>query len=554
MYRLFWSDKFFLLPAILLGTFLYFYNLDNYFLGLDLGDYPVHALHILEYGVPYILGDDPPIFDPSFTVDGVWAYHPWLGMYCSAISIWLFGQTTFAAVFPTGVAGVFSILGLYHLSRKVYPKAGMARLAIIFYLLSVPFTLYMRTSRYLGISIFLSILTVICFISLLKNSRGPITWFCVSSILLFYSMYSQFFGMFVGFFLYTVFFVRSRLLIKKLLKACLIIAIATFPWFLKYFMAIQGKIESSYTATLGEVYEHSLSASLRYLIAFLAEINSYFFPFLLILIWILVTSFKWISFELTEDKKVFFFIMFGVLFVSTLHPMPLINHTLAILPILLIFLAEACYQFFYLSKPFGSILVLTIILTNWLHIAPWFIFENFLIPMSKIVKVDLVNDESPRFWKLWVQNILISNQARYHLKDYVNEITSDYNGPLKAIVKYLKEHSTPGERFLSTHEVDSIRYYTGLVHYIKFPFPSPPEWIIPRGPRIDFFEVNYYRSKEQKAQTSAYVWNYLKTHPYEKIVLDVWDNGYENSYNMQNHLFENPPGAHKVTIYRFTKK
>ena len=323
---------------------------------------------------------------------------------------------------------------------------------------------------------------------------------------------------------------------------------------LKYFLAIQGKIESSYAATLGEAYHYSVFGSFRYLIAFLAEINSYFFPFALILIWIFLTSYKWTSFELTNDKKVFFSIIIGVLLVSTLHPMPLVNHILAILPILLIFLAEICYELFCLSKPLGSILVLTIIFTNWLHIVPWFVFENFFLPISKTTNFDLVNDKSPKFWKSWLKRSLRSNQARYYLKDYANEITTDYNGPLKAIVKYLKKHSAPGDRFVSTHEVDSIRYYTGLTNYIKFPFSSPPEWIIPRGPRKDFFKVNYYRSKEQKEKTSTYVWNYLKTNNYEKIVLDVWDNGYENSYNMHNHLFENPQGSYKVTIYRYLER
>ena len=57
MYRIFWSDKFFLLPAILLGTFLYFYNLDKH---QTTGSLEIdHSLRIPKYLTAYDIHQQP---------------------------------------------------------------------------------------------------------------------------------------------------------------------------------------------------------------------------------------------------------------------------------------------------------------------------------------------------------------------------------------------------------------------------------------------------------------------------------------------------------------
>ena len=113
------EDKFFILPCVVIAMFLYFFNLENYYLGLDLADYPLHALNILKHGVPYFLDSSPPTFDSRLAVDGVWAYHPWLGMYLIAAAFLLFGDTTLGAVFPTALSGILALPILYRLAKEV---------------------------------------------------------------------------------------------------------------------------------------------------------------------------------------------------------------------------------------------------------------------------------------------------------------------------------------------------------------------------------------------------------------------------------------------------
>jgi hypothetical protein len=547
--KIFLEDKYFLSALTVCGAFLYFFNLNNYYLGLDQADYLIHAVHILEYGVPYILGDNPPFFDDRFAVDGVWGYHPWLGMYLIAGSVAIFGQTTLGGVFPSAISGLLSIYAIYYLAHLIHKNIYISRLSAIFFTFSAPYILYMRTSRYFGPSILLGILTLIFFIRLWKNNEEHIYLFCISSILLFYSMYSQFFGLFTGLTLFCIIAIRDKNIYKKLTLSCCIIAAFTLPWFLKYFLPVRKKVKEFYSNYFNKDYEKSFGTTFEFIVGYLSQINTNFFPFiLLIATWLLKRYYSRFEFNWDKFKILLIVCAGGSILVATLHTIPLFNYVLGTVSIWVILLAEIIYKLskinFFLSGSLAGILIFT----NWIHISPWFIYDQIIFRENVSKKLNIL---STKLLLRWDESIRQSNVSRYYLLQFFAEISGNYNGALKEIANYLKSHGTPKDTFVIAHEGDSLSYYTGMNWGNTFPFKSPPKWIIPRNNRL--FSIRGKQStREEKEHSTDYVNNYLKTNPYKKIVLTSCDSGFENSYNMPNHLFKSCNGnTNKTTIYEY---
>ncbi len=536
--KIFLEDKYFLGGLTIAGAFLYLFNIDNYYLGLDQGDYLIHALHILEHGVPYILGDNPPFFDSRFAVDGVWGYHPWLGMYLIAGSVAIFGQTTLGGVFPSALSGLLSIFAIYYLAYQVHKNIYISRLSAVFFTFSAPYILYMRTSRYFGPSILLGILTLIFFIRLWKNTEERIYLFCISSILLFYSMYSQFFGLFAGLTLFCFIVIRDKNVYKKLIVSYCIVAAFTLPWFLKYFLPVRKQVKEFYSNYFNKNYEKTFGTTLEFVVGYLSQINSYIFPVILIIIvWLLKKFNPRFDFKWDQFKTLFFLCVGCSILVATLHTIPLFNYILGTVSIWAILLAEIVYKLSKINFIIGSSTAAILLLTNWLHVTPWFLYDQIIFPKSIAKKIDF-HTLASGLLKRWDASIRGNNISNYLLWEYAKELSGEFNGALKDIATYIKRHGSVKDTFVIAHEGDSLSFYTGMNWGNVYPFETPPKWIIPRHNRL--YSLRGKQSTyEEKERATDYVNNYLKTHPYKKIVLTSCDWGFENSYNMPNHIFQN---------------
>lgn len=545
------QEKYFLSALIFAGAFLYFFNLNNYYLGLDQADYLIHAIHILEYGVPYILGDTPPFFDSRLTVDGVWGYHPWLGMYLIASSIAIFGQTTLGGVFPSAVSGLLSILAIYYLAHLIYKNIYISRLSAILFTFSVPYILYMRTSRYFGPSILLGILTLIFFIRLWQNNEERIYLFCISSILLFYSMYSQFFGLFAGLTLFCAIAIRNKNFYRKLLISYCIIAGLTLPWFIKYFLPVKKKVKEFYSNYFDKNYEKTVGTTTEFIVGYLSQINSFIFPFALIIIVLLLKKFN-ARFEFKWDKfKTLFGLCAGCsILVATLHTIPLFNYILGTIAICVILLAEIIYKLSKINFLISGATTAIILLTNWLHIAPWFIYDQIIFPKILANKLNL-HALSSGLLHRWDASIRNNNIPNYLLWRYAKELSEDYNGVLKDVANYITIHGSPNDTFVIASEGDSLSFYTGMTWGNVYPFKTPPKWIIPRHNRL-YALRGKQSTRDEKIKATNYVNDYLKSHPYKKIDLKSCDPGMSNSYNISNHHFNSCDGDYSIGDYSKT--
>ena len=133
-----------------------FTGLDDSVLQLDEGADTFVSTTILKYGLPMHsdgLNHTMPYAD---IFDGVFVYRTWIPYYFQSISLYFFGNNTFAARLPFAVTGFFSIWCLYHLTIRLTQEKSVAVFATTFLATCVPALLYFRTARYVAIPILLT--------------------------------------------------------------------------------------------------------------------------------------------------------------------------------------------------------------------------------------------------------------------------------------------------------------------------------------------------------------------------------------------------------------
>lgn len=122
-------------PWLLLvaGLVLLLTNLGNIYLWQDEAETALLSQRLGTYGLPLAFDGRNLVrqapMDIQYTADYVWVYHPWLPFYWTALSFKLFGSTTFAARLPDALAGLGTVLLLYHSIRRHFRDQRLAMLS-----------------------------------------------------------------------------------------------------------------------------------------------------------------------------------------------------------------------------------------------------------------------------------------------------------------------------------------------------------------------------------------------------------------------------------------
>jgi hypothetical protein len=177
---------------------LLFADLSDVYLWQDEAETGVIARHLLTYGLPLStdgrdwVQQSPEVFR-EFNRDYVWIYHPWLQYLLTAASFAILGTTTFAARLPFVLAGLATLLVLYHLVLRWLHDSLTARVAAVLLLLCVPFIVLVRQCRYYSLSALFTLLTVDGYLWLRSDKPWAVPYFVLSAVLLFHSFYVAFF-------------------------------------------------------------------------------------------------------------------------------------------------------------------------------------------------------------------------------------------------------------------------------------------------------------------------------------------------------------------------
>lgn len=550
------KDWMFLTLLLSLSSFLIFKNLGDLYLTLDEYDYAMLGKNILSFGLPTIWDGKNFIGPESHAMYGLWGQQAWVSFYLIALSYLCFGFTSFATRVPFALSGLFSILLLYPLSLRITQSIKTARVASLLFAFSVPCLIYMRTGRYMGLTFLLSILCVWFYLDLIESKKWAIWNFAISLTVYFHTFFPQMVGLAIGVVAHLLVCEwRNKKLRKDVFKSFVISFLFTFPWFiligfpcqLKLTKVLSGMIGADYTINPGLLFR------IKNIFGFMAQINTYIFPFALILVVGILYFCSRKSFDLKINRRYIFLLLsvvVGTILFMSSGAIPMQNYISGALPILFILLSIClCYIYSY-THVLASILLALTLFSNVAHVSIWYPVG---VALNTLKRNAISEQNNPYFVRVDSQ-VNHSRRMQFLVANYLEEILTDFNGPQRAIVQYLLDHGSPEQTVLISHEANAIIFFTNMKLVENIPALEPIDWIIPRGDR-KFKAHSFYPSKKSDyLEQDSYVRNLIKKEAlYRKIVLPVNDPGTENSYEIQCHRFSNycDNDCKQVTLYQF---
>jgi len=520
--------KLLIIVLLTIGSFFIFKNLANIYLWYDEASTAVFGRTILNFGYPRVFDgvnwQDPELIK-SIGTDSYYIekYHVWLPYYIAAASLKLFGQTTWAARMPFAIIGFFCLILTIRLTRRWFPNRrylGIVALSLLVF--SVPFLLHIRQCRYYAPQIFFTILSFITYDRYLKKSSwSRLLLFCGILFLLFFSNHGVFIPVFGTLGLFSITIDRSKWTFKRILFVAVLSASYAIPWYLYGNAAYHARFN------LEHVWDN--------LQFFIRTINKYLLPLAfygIVIGWYTLRRnfffLKWDKNEINKFLRILIFFLVSTIFFM-LQAQRSIRYFIHLLPFLFIIQAAVFESWFRVRKAWPALFLILLLFTNALSRPfPLLVLAPF---KPKVVKdVDLQS---------------------YPLK-FVDEIFHDYDGPVEAICRYLKEHSNEGETVKINYGDLSVMFYVPWLKvengyfFAKHDFP---EWVVWR----DYWIKKELRDKKSRSESIEVDEQYLEEikQKYEAIELSAVDLIWENRPDdLGYHKFRTVTEGDKVVIYR----
>lgn len=474
-----------LILILFLATFFIFYNLDNGYLWKDEAYTAEVGCNVLKFGYPRVW-DGKNIMTGSagndFNNDFAIINQGWLQFYIVAFSIKLLGENTLAARLPFALFGLFTVVVIWFLAKKIFHKRYLADLTTFYCTCYVPFLLYVRQVRYYSLIFFFITLSTLFFIYVIDSYRRineintrKISLFktCLglSVAMIFYS--NHLFGLiwctcsFIFLLLY-----HHKLIIKVYIPIGIGILL-WLPWF--FYTNINSQIQSGYSISKNFV--------LRILII-LWKIQVYFFPF--IILGLLLAAIRMYLFSKKKSFKnifvyenMFFLILIFVNVVAVAAiEFFIINHYLLGIVVAVPFILTVLTSWLVKNNKLAAIIIMVLIITsNISNICPYFFLDKSANFNDGYMSCYMSKDpEKPTVYNLIASPSTLGDAAlqpldsfldninvRWYLFDYLKELFNDYDSPNEEIVKILKKNSLPDERVLIQGiEEEPIMFYTDL--------------------------------------------------------------------------------------------
>ena len=515
-----------------------FTGLDDSVLQIDEGADTFVSTTILKYGLPLHsdgLNHTMPYAD---IFDGVFVYRTWIPYYLQSISLYFFGNNTFAARLPFAVAGFFSIWCLYHLAIRLTKDKSVAVFAATFLASCVPALLYFRTARYVAIPILLTPILLSFYIDIFEKKKWNPVPLTITSIIFFHTMYVEFAGLIIGMLIH-LFIYRNEVTpdnLRKIKIPAAITALLCLPW-LFFLPALSKNIAESYTSSSPNIDTSSLGY-LKHFFGFLFQINNYILPLILVPFIFLLPIKK-----LHRRISLLLICSFFILLTASLHSISQLQYIAASIPILFILLGWINVHLFKSSIFQQSIFAVALIFSNFFHVAP-------LIPVKQILQPLRSDSKSSIYLQGVYQTFMREVKFKFIFLQYWGELANPYRGPLNKIVSFFETHGKKGETCYIDNELESLAFYTGfrMIHNSELTNKSIPDWIVLRG---DQWALHSDKKASPLKKKLRFI---LRNNQYEQFELNAPVKRVNNSYEIQIHLFKSPISADKVYIFRRSDK
>jgi 4-amino-4-deoxy-L-arabinose transferase-like glycosyltransferase len=485
-----------LLVILFAAMVLLLANLGNQYLWQDEAQTALISKTILTDGVPrgydgknFFSQEDGAEYGKNY----IWRWHTWLPFYVLAGFYRVFGVSTFVSRLPFVFFGFGTVLLIYFFAGLLWPNTRVPVIAAALLAISVPFLILCRQCRYYSMAMFFSMLALYAYAAFLQRRKYAAAMMFVASTLLFHSQHIYVAAFFAAVLLHSIIFHRERL--RILLYIIAAVVLFNGPWLI-----------------------------------WLAGIN---YPNLLL-------------------KPGYWFVPFAIIKSLSLY---IIRYVFPPWLLAVVLFAE-------LIRRFRTGSFSTITLRSWERVTlPVFFVLSNVISIAVTANYPYDRYVAPSIGPLVLLTAVIINAAAEahillaaaavivltatgHLKDYLYEITHDYDGPGEGIARYLNEHGWPDDVVAITYGDMPLKFYTkmrivgGLTGENLEPAKNA-RWVIIR--RFTVF------SKD--AIVKNYLLNNIDLSKYRSISIDYPDIPFENRENMGEHLFRTRTGRSNVVIY-----
>ncbi len=484
--------------TLAISVFLLFGNLGNEYLWQDEALTAFIGKTVIQRGLPY--GDDGLNFVTQnnkleWGQNGLWKWHPWLQYYIAAASMKLFGFDSFGARFLFSLFGLFTIIILYFLVMELFSDKKIAFTSVLVLIFMVPFLLLSRQCRYYSPLGFFFLLSILGYLRAAKGKKYGYTLFTVAMFFLFHTQYVYCAPAAAAVLLHAFLYHKKQL--KPLALLAILVFAVNFPIYLLFYNSnyIGKHFFEAVFARLFSNPSYYISCILKYILP------DYIVTAGAILIFI----------NIKNDKKYLLW---------TNGPQEALNLVFFLTAFtFMLFIASSSHFFRYLGPllPFFALVTAIILIKSW-QINP-------AIPVIII--------------------ILLLNT--YNIKDYLYEITHNYDGPIKGISKYLNEYAKKGDVVaMGGYDDIGLKFHTGLkvvggesMDLNKHDILNA-KWVIIRkyfvcsSDEISLIEIS----------------KLVDLKKYKKIVINYPDTKFENRETPEEHMFRTAINETRVVIYK----
>lgn len=479
------------------GSVLLLTQLGNHYLWQDEAQTALIARTVAERGLPY--GTDGRNFfsqeqGAEYGPRHLWKWHTWLSFYTTAASFLVLGPTTFAARLPAALFGLGTILLVYEFGRR-YVSRSCGILACSLLLPCVPFLLLCRQARYYSAAAFFALLSLYLWGLAQRGRRPAAIGFTLSAIALFHTHYLYFFTLAAALLIETA--VSARTPRRSSLVLLAIPSLAVLPWMIW--------LGSSYTDT----YAESLGPgySVARLLDFTAQ-TRWLLPPLAIAATLVLLGIDKLTAKARRATR------------SNPEPVrtrgPEVLLALFVVATITALAASAPGPFFrYLAPVIGP-----------LHLLVATVLERLTGPARRLAYA-----------------VPLLAAAGQPLADFAYELRHDYEGPIEAIVEFLRVNSRPDDVVAITYGDLPLKFYLDLrvVGGLTGEELSPAleaRWVILRRNTVT----------DADRRVREYLMTHLPLETYRRHWLPTPDIRFENRESPDEHRYRSARGRYGLTI------
>lgn len=480
---------------LIAASLLMLMNLGNRFLWQDEAQTACISKTVLQYGVPhgfdgknYFSQEGGAEYGPSF----IWRWHTWLPFYVLAGFFRLFGESTLVARLPFALFGIATVLMCYYLGRRLWKTRRAGVLTAVLLLLSVPFLILTRQCRYYSMTAFFTIAGLYTYLGILEGRKRSTFWFALNSLLLFHTHYLYYAALAATTVVHMLIFHRSKWI--PVLCSSAVVFVLNLP-----------------------VIIWLSGANFAGSISYVVKAKMYH-----------------------GDKVKQFLIMTGVYL--KLIKENVFSPSLLVVPAVGVIAAAVKKRAWPTPQgDMGSrvwlmiiLIVVTLIACAQLAPHPYFRYLVTLLPVFCLLTA-YFTDHLMRLH--WLPGILLLAILAFtgSTRDFLYEITHDWNGPVEGIVRYLRANSSPDDVVVCYHEEMPLKFY--LPNKVYGGLTGEPlagaehaKWIVFRLP-----------TQAAEERTRSYMRADEESGKYKYIRLDGYPNlQFENREEPAEHGFRTP--------------